>query len=66
MACAVSWKQTPYFGLAASMKYGQYVNNLPRIHSKPCQIFFSRYTCSSSRERPFSLNRGSLARQSSV
>jgi hypothetical protein len=32
MARAVSWKQTPHFGLAASMKYGQYVNNVAVIH----------------------------------
>jgi hypothetical protein len=33
MARVVSWKQTPYFGLAASMKYGLFVNNVAGIHS---------------------------------
>jgi hypothetical protein len=32
MACAVSWKQIPYFGLAASMKYELFVNNVAGIH----------------------------------
>jgi hypothetical protein len=33
MARVVSWKQIPCFGLAASLKYGQYVNNVAGIHS---------------------------------
>jgi hypothetical protein len=33
MARAVSWKQTPCFGTAVSMKYGQYAG-LERIY--PC------------------------------
>jgi hypothetical protein len=33
MARAVSWKQTPYFGLAAGMKYGLFANNVAGIDS---------------------------------